>query len=44
MATDKAELIDWLSNVSDDAEIGIEIGGLGQLALIAQIPGDVSLE
>lgn len=43
MATDKADLIDWLSYISDDAEIGIEIGGFGQLALIAKIPGNVCL-
>jgi hypothetical protein len=43
VSIDKADLIDWLSYVSDDTEIGIEIGGFGQLALIAKIPGDVCL-
>jgi hypothetical protein len=43
MSTDKEELIDWLADVSDDAEIGIEIGGFGQLALLAKVPGDVRL-
>jgi hypothetical protein len=41
--TDKEDLMDWLSGVSNDAEIGIEIGGFGQLALLAQVPGDVRL-
>ena len=43
MGTSKEDLLDWLEDVSDDAEIGIEIGSFGQLALMAKIPGDVRL-
>jgi hypothetical protein len=35
MATNKEELINWLAGVSNDAEIGIEIGTFGQRALMA---------
>jgi hypothetical protein len=43
LSANKEDLIDWLADVSDDAEIGIEVGGFGQLALIAKVPGDVRL-
>jgi hypothetical protein len=43
MPTNKHDLLTWLMDVSDDAEIGIEEGNFGQLALIAVHGDDVSL-
>ena len=35
MATTKESLIEWLSELPDDIEIGIEVGRSGELSLLA---------